>query len=96
MLFIIHNFTTLEITVIIRYESRCPLQTRRGHQCSCFHTSRLHWQCARCNTGCIQKFADSVDTLTTINNRWEATQMVIAVKITILNHKVVIKLHLVV
>jgi hypothetical protein len=47
---------------------------------------------------CIQKFPDAVDneiTLTTINTRWEATQSVMAAKITRLAHKIARQLHLV-
>jgi hypothetical protein len=45
----------------------------------------------------IQKFADWVDkyTLTTIKTRWEATQRIMAAKLTILTHKTAIQLHLV-
>jgi hypothetical protein len=47
---------------------------------------------------CIQKFPDwvydEVDT-TTINPRWEATQSVMATKLTRLTHKIAIQLHLV-
>jgi hypothetical protein len=48
--------------------------------------------------GCIQKFPDWVVTkytLTTINTRWEATQRVMAAKLTRLTHKIAIQLHLV-
>jgi hypothetical protein len=48
--------------------------------------------------GCIQKFPDWVITkytLTTINTRWEATQRVMATKVTRLTHKIGIQLHLV-
>jgi hypothetical protein len=46
--------------------------------------------------GCIQKLPDWVIMkymLTTINTRWEATQRVVAVKVTRLTHKIVIQLH---
>jgi hypothetical protein len=47
--------------------------------------------------GCIQKFPDWVVTksTTTINTRWEATQRVMAAKLTRLAHKIAIQLHLV-
>jgi hypothetical protein len=48
--------------------------------------------------GCIQKFPDWVITkytLTTINTSWEATQRVIAAKLTRMTHKIAIQLHLV-
>jgi hypothetical protein len=48
--------------------------------------------------GCIQKFPDWVVTkytLTTTNSRWEATQRVMAAKLTRLSHKIAIQLHLV-
>jgi hypothetical protein len=52
-----------------------------------------------CNIrGCIQKFPDWVITkytFTTINTCWEATQRVMAAKLTRLTHKIVIHLHLV-
>jgi hypothetical protein len=47
---------------------------------------------------CIQKFPDRAITkytLTTINTRWEATQRVMAAKLTRLNHKIAIQLYLV-
>jgi hypothetical protein len=46
---------------------------------------------------CIQKFPYWVDNeiTTTINTRWEATQRVMAAKLTRLTHKIAIKLHLV-
>jgi hypothetical protein len=46
----------------------------------------------------IQKFPDGVITkytFTTINTRWEATQRVMAAKLTRLTHKIAIQLHLV-
>jgi hypothetical protein len=48
----------------------------------------------------VQKFPDWVDTTkytptTTINTRWEATQRVMAAKLTRLTHKIAIQLHLV-
>jgi hypothetical protein len=48
--------------------------------------------------GCIQKFPDwviSKYTLTTMNTRWEATQKVIAAKLTRLTQKIAICQHLV-
>jgi hypothetical protein len=48
--------------------------------------------------GCVQKLPDWVVTkytLTTIKTRWEATQRVMAAKLTRLTHKIAIKLHLV-
>jgi hypothetical protein len=48
--------------------------------------------------GCIQKFPDWVDneyTLTFVITRWEATQRVMAAKLTRLTHKIAIQLHLV-
>jgi hypothetical protein len=48
--------------------------------------------------GCIQKFPDWVDneiTLTTLNTRCEATQRVMAAKLTRLTHKIAIQLHLI-
>jgi hypothetical protein len=45
---------------------------------------------------CIQKFPDWVDKeIITINTGWEATQRVMAVKLTRLIHKIAIQLHLV-
>jgi hypothetical protein len=44
---------------------------------------------------CIQKFPDWVDNEIKTNTRWEATQRVIAAKITRLTHRIVIQLHLV-
>jgi len=46
---------------------------------------------------CIQKFPDWVDnetTAATINNCWEATQRVMAAKLTTLTHKIAIQLQL--
>jgi hypothetical protein len=49
-------------------------------------------QLRRCN----QKFPDWVDNeITKINTRWEATQRVMAAKLTRLAHKIAIQLHLV-
>jgi hypothetical protein len=48
--------------------------------------------------GCVQKFwTESITkyTLTTINTRWEATQRVMAAKLTRLAHKISIQLHIV-
>jgi hypothetical protein len=47
--------------------------------------------------GCIQKFPDWVDNEINnkINTRWEATQRVMATKLTGLTHKIAIQLHLV-
>jgi hypothetical protein len=48
--------------------------------------------------GCIQKFSDWVIMkykFTTINTRWEATQRVMAEKLTTLTHKIAMQLHLV-
>jgi hypothetical protein len=50
-----------------------------------------------CIRGFIQKFPDWVitkHTLTAINTRWEATQMVMAAKLTRLTYKTSIQLHL--
>jgi hypothetical protein len=46
--------------------------------------------------GCIQKFPDWVNNeIITINTCWEATQRVMAAKLTRLTHKIAIQLHLV-
>jgi hypothetical protein len=44
--------------------------------------------------GCIQKFPDWVDNEITINTPWEATQRVMAAKLTRLTHKIAIQLLL--
>jgi len=49
------------------------------------------WQDIR---GCIQKFPDWVDNeIYAYNTRWEATQRVMAAKLTRLTHKIAIQLH---
>jgi hypothetical protein len=54
-----------------------------------FVVARFVWEC-------IQKFPNWVDNETTIiNSRWEATQRVMAAKLTRLTHKIATQLHLV-
>jgi len=70
-------------------------------------SSRFRWQISSWNLRypdgiallrrCIQKFPDWVVTkytLTAMNTRWEATQRVMAAKLTRLIHRIAIKLHL--
>jgi len=57
---------------------------------------RMHVYMHACTWWCIQKFPDWVITkLTTINTRWEATQRVMAAKLTRLAHKIAMQLNLV-
>jgi hypothetical protein len=49
--------------------------------------------CAGAVRGCIQKFPDWVDNEISNNTRWEATQSVMAAKLTRLTHKMEIQLH---
>jgi hypothetical protein len=63
-----------------------------GHALRYVHNTRLLLQ--PLIRGCIQKFPNWVYNEITTNTRWEATQRVMATKLTRLTHKIAIQLHL--
>jgi hypothetical protein len=95
----LHRTSLRHILIFLQHESIFPKCLRPFMHfvflAFILHLPPLHIWSVR---GCIQKFPDWVVTkytLTTINTRWEATQRVMAAKLTKLTHKIAIPFHLV-